>query len=287
MPLVSNKLQPWTEWEITRCLKTKRILTSRSIVAACYEDGKWIRHHFFRSYYPPFKKANDPDRKRLAQNLYSPNYYTIWEIIRATTARPTYFAPIKLGEGNNAIEYFDGGSVNPIMEGYTSARLESGKHPGLTLSIGSGARKAVPIDEVSHWMAVLSSQNSDHFTCLVGPEGLGDMPVDEWKGENGRDTLKIIREKTEDYLRSAEAKERLAEVARVLVKTRRERASTDHWERFCYGTEYVCTVINCKETGSIHKERLDLRRHLEAVHQIDSSSVETVLDEGRRFPLLL
>lgn len=131
----------------------------------------------------------------------------------------------------------------------------------------------------------VESQGHDNYTRLNVQEGLDDISLDEWKGKHGIDTLRLIREKTEDYLRSDDVKRQLADTARVLVKARRERASTDRWERFCHGTEYVCTVINCIDSDVIHRERGNLRRHLEEVHQLDLFSIETVLDQGRRFPL--
>lgn len=109
------------------------------------------------------------------------------------------------------------------------------------------------------------------------------MKMDEWKGRHGIDTLKFIHEQTEKYLHLDQVKNDIAEAARRLVEARRARASTDHWERFCHGVEYVCTVIGCKD--NIHGDRTDLRLHLEDVHQIGSSRIETVLDRGKRFPL--
>lgn len=58
-----------------------------------------------------------------------------------------------------------------------------------------------------------------------------------------------------------------------------------YWERFCHDTQYVYTVKKCNDGLSTFKERLDLRRDLEVVHHIDSSSIEAVLDQGRRFAL--
>lgn len=218
-----------------------------------------------------------------------------------------------LREGTHAEEYNDGALAvpNPSWKGYESIRLEK-VFPGSIVSIGSGISLSIirslrslrtttysgGLDigrdqrvqflnkrESEILTGAAARRDNSYYTRLNVTEGLSDILLDEWKGEKGKDTLKIIREKTENYLRSVDVREELAEAARVLVNHRRERASTDHWERFCHGTEYVCTVINCNDSRSIHKERQDLRHHLEVVHHIDSSSIETLLDQGRRLPL--
>ena len=198
-------------------------------------------------------------------------------------------------------EYRDGGyggPTNPTIEGYDSILGTSGNDPGMVISLGSGAlpysgrgragflnlfhsvRKLGDDAEGTH--AVMKSLEEPYYSRL-DVHGLAGMRTDEWKGKHGIDTLKFIREQTEKYLHLDQVKKDIAEAARRLVEARRARASTDHWERFCHGVEYVCTVIGCKD--NIHGDRTDLRRHLEDVHQIDSSRIETVLDRGKRFPL--
>ena len=131
--------------------------------------------------------------------------------------------------------------------------------------------------------SVMKSREDRAYYSRLRVKGLGGIKWDEWKGKHGIDTLKFIREQTERYLHLDQVKNDIAEAARRLVEARRARASTDHWERFCHGVEYICTVIGCKD--NIHGDRTDLRRHLEDVHQIDSSIIETVLDRGKRVPL--
>ena len=190
---------------------------------------------------------------------------------------------------------------NPSFVGYSQIKAESGNIPGVVVSIGSGANLALNrsqrfgnfrqyegLDARSIHESMLEIAEIGmtlDYTRLNVQEGLDGIALDEWKGKHGSDTLRLIREKTEDYLRSNYVKRQLAEAARVLIEARRERACTEHWERFCHGTEYVCTVIDCMDSAMVHRERGDLRRHLEHVHQLDLSSVETVLDQGRRFPL--
>lgn len=191
-----------------------------------------------------------------------------------------------------------GGFRNPTVEGYNSIRGTNGNDPGMVISLGSGAfpypgrgpagvsnllnrgRELGDDAEATH--AVMKSLEKPYYSRL-NVQGFDGMKMDEWKGKHGNDTLKSIREQTERYLHLDQVRNDIAEAARRLVEARRARASTDHWERFCHGVEYICTVIGCKD--NIHGDRTDLRRHLEDVHQIDSSRIETVLDRGKRFPL--
>ena len=235
----------------------------------------------------------------------------MWEVVRATTAAPTYLAPMRLRDGDEAAEYVDGGfgTNNPSLEGYHSAREASGRNLSLILSIGAGAvqnhtttsvtslaRDLVSTNDPGRWdliaanvdlkmMDLKTSGGLDDYCRLNVEEGLSDMALDEWKGRHGKKTLRLIRERTEEYLRLPRVKDDIAKAARTLVETRRARASTDHWERFCNGVEYVCTVTNCSDSGNVHRERGDLRRHLEDVHHIDPSTIIAVLNRGRRYRL--
>ena len=143
-------------------------------------------------------------------------------------------------------------------------------------------------DDAEATHAVMKSLEEPYYSRL-NVQGLGGMKMDEWRMDEWKGsrhsigTLKFIRGRTEKYLHLDQVKNDIAEAARRLVEARRARASTNRWERFCNGVEYICAVIGCKD--NIHGDRTDLRRHLEDVHQIDSSRIETVLDRGKRFPL--
>ena len=267
--------------------------------------------YLFRSYHHPTVPTNDPMLKLHQRNPDHPRQYTIWEVVRAATAVPTYFAPMILGKGTEANEYIDAGfgAYNPSLEAYYSVRGVSGKAPQMVVSVGSGANRRLRPQSTSVTTSRTSStgleaeyaerahlelteleskKELNYYARLNVEEGIGDMKLDEWRGKHGRDTLMQIVEKTEDYLRSDSVKKSIIETARILVETRRARAfdpDSDHWERFCHGVEYVCIVFNCTDKGKIHRKRRDLRCHLEDVHHIRSSEIETVLDRGKRFPL--
>lgn len=226
--------------------------------------------------------------------------YTIWEVARAANAASTYFAPMKLAEGTEVNLYLDGGfgATNPSLEGYKSVRQASGREPQIVVIVGSGASRQPEVqktrvaryieivfaDAEKVHIALKRERSLDYYARLNVEVGLGD----EWKGKRGRDTLSLIYEKTNDYLRLDSVRKNIAETARALVETRRARASDpdlDQWERFCHGVEYVCPVVNCDDRDNIHRERRHLRRHLDDVHHTDTSEIETVLDRGKRFPL--
>lgn len=288
--------------------------TCRCIVTSFVRDNAGFEGlDLFRSY----NHLVDPTRPQVLQrNPDHPKHYKILEVVRATTAAPRFFPPMRLNEGTETYDFLDGGlgASNPSVEGYNAARDASGTKSQLSISIGSGVRSSPRISSLGKseqsryinyasgsrlWvsnagqidramMRLKEREELTYYARLNVEGGIGDMKLDEWKGKHGRDTLRLIREKTEDYLRLDDVKANIAETARRLVEIRRARASdpdSDHWERFCHGVEYVCTVISCSDSHKIHKERRDLGRHLEDVHHIDSSKMETVLDEGKRFPL--
>ncbi|KAL9063876.1 MAG: hypothetical protein Q9161_009226 [Pseudevernia consocians] len=251
--------------------------------------------YLFRSYHHPTIPTNDLLLKLNQRNPDHPKQYTIWEVVRAATAATTYFAPMNLGKGTEANEYIDAGfgAYNPSLEAYYSVRGVSGKAPQMVVSVGSGANRRLRppkyVDKAHLELRELESKKElNYYARLNVEEGIGDMKLDEWRGKYGTDTLTQIHAKTSDYLRSDSVKQSIVETARILVETRRARAfdpDSDHWERFCHGVEYVCTVIDCTDKGKTHRNRRDLRCHLEGVHHVPSSEIETVLDRGKRFPL--
>ena len=265
------------------------MLTQTSIVVSYLIDsGRGAPEpYLFRSYHHPTIPTNDLLLKLNQRNPDRPKQYKIWEVVRAATAAPTYFAPMNLGKGTEANEYIDAGfgTYNPSLEAYYSVRGVSGKAPQMVLSVGSGAHRrlrpqstivntfrtsstgfqAKYADKAHLELSELESKKElNYYARLNVEEGIGDMKLDEWQGKHGRDTLMQIVEKTEDYLRLHSVKKSIVETARILVETRRARAfdpDSDHWERFCHG------VVK------------------EDVHHIHSSEIETVLDRGKRFPL--
>ena len=270
-----------------------------SIVVAMTEDLEGsINTHRYHSY-PTITSTANPSKRKVQQGPANLKHDTIWQV--ASAARLSYIASLPPGKvlyPNNltARENFLG---NPSTEGYETVKEASGMDLALLLSIGSGvgfgrhpiwarglAHSSSQAQEV-HWTMedIQSTQGLNFYTRFNVEKGPDDIPWDEWKGEHGKETLEYIREKTEKYLDSHGVKEEITEAARFLIETRRARATTDHWEYFCHGVEYVCTMIRCPDSGSIFRKRDELRHHLEDVHRMEASKVETALYQAKRFPL--
>jgi hypothetical protein len=120
----------------------------------------------------------------------------------------------------------------------------------------------------------------------VGDDIVGAIPLDEWLPPvNGQVTLRKIRASTEAYLADADVQRELERYARDLVAKRRQRAKTEHWEKFANVATYHCTCNdNCVNTpGSM--DRKTLRSHLCEVHgdeiPKDGADLDLVLNSMR------
>lgn len=116
----------------------------------------------------------------------------------------------------------------------------------------------------------------------VGDDIVGAIPLDEWLPPvNGQVTLEKIRASTEAYLADADVQREMERYARDLVAKRRQRAKTEHWEKFADVASYHCTCNdNCVNTpGSM--DRKTLRLHLCEVHGKDGMELDLVLNSMR------
>jgi hypothetical protein len=116
----------------------------------------------------------------------------------------------------------------------------------------------------------------------VGDDTVGAIPLDEWLPPvNGQVTLQKIRASTEAYLADADVQRELENYARDLVAKRRQRAKTEHWEKFANVAVYHCkSNENCMNTpGSM--DRKTLRAHLCEAHG------HGILGDGTELDLVL
>ena len=113
----------------------------------------------------------------------------------------------------------------------------------------------------------------------VGDDTVGAIPLDEWLPPvNGQVTLQKIRASTEAYLADADVQRELERYARDLVAKRRQRAKTEHWEKFANITVYHCkSNEKCDNTPS-SMDRKTLRSHLREVHGDEIPTDETELE---------
>jgi len=92
----------------------------------------------------PKAKYNDLDKNGEASNLHLP----LWQLLRASTAAPTYFPPEKITIGEEEFLFMDGGITpfnNPAFQAYLMSTLdvynlnwEKGEDKMLIVSIGTG-----------------------------------------------------------------------------------------------------------------------------------------------------
>ena len=78
------------------------------------------------------------------------------------------------------------------------------------------------------------------------------IELDAWKGarDGSSKTSEQIRETTNSYLETEEARRQIQESAKLLVETSKTRSQREHfdlWEKFVHGVEYVCEIEDCPE----------------------------------------
>ncbi|TKA61151.1 hypothetical protein B0A49_12457 [Cryomyces minteri] len=107
-----------------------------------------------------------------------------------------------------------------------------------------------------------------YYRFNVG-NGLGDIPLDQWKPANsGEKTKSTIEESTFEYLADPETHSQLLRFAAELVSVRRARAATVRWETFAREFIYCCTEAAClgAQASRTFLTRDELRDHGVQVH---------------------
>ena len=125
-------------------------------------------------------------------------------------------------------------------------------------------------------------------------EDLGKVKMNEWKDKrddgNGGigNTIDYIRTCTNRELAKPLVKQRLAELARMLVARRRDRArdDPDRWERFACCTRYKCLDDECRDEGELlsFALRREMRAHLDRVHHVPPESMDARLERCLELP---
>ncbi len=82
--------------------------------------------------------------------LYSDNSVSLRKVIQATSAAPSYFAPVEIEEGTY---YIDGGviCIDPVLHGYTAAFKRWKNEKVMVLSVGTGQCPQKSINPSNHW----------------------------------------------------------------------------------------------------------------------------------------
>ena len=266
--------------------------------------------YLFRSYHHPQNTQIDLLERNPGREENSP----IWLIGRATSAAPTYFQGIELDDDPDDAEFIDGafGANNPAEEAYHSIKQYwnyDATAIQFLMSIGTGKNKrtgrraragfsryldffndaaklATQSEETHLRIQRTMEENRTPYARLNVEEGIGKMRLDEWKGKSGHKTIDTITTETNAYLATAEARALIASSGRRLVDIRRARATTNHldeWERFCYGVSYECPFAGCRVGRETFNKRQYLRDHLMEAHPLAPNTIESKLDEGKRF----
>ncbi|KAH0544750.1 hypothetical protein FGG08_001117 [Glutinoglossum americanum] len=272
------------------------------------EDGDLDQEpaFLFRTYDHHPSNPKDP----LERNPGLAHRVPIWEVARATSAAPTYFDAITV----SGRKFGDGGfgTNNPTWEIFWEVTQMCGgtsHNVALTVSVGTGksrvsrfgkgwlgryitylkaAKMLASESEKQHEdMERLARDRGLNYFRFNVAQGLGKMKLDEWKAPNrwGRrenETLKLIRGKTAEYLRDPEVRKNLRTVAEMLVRNRRERASTSRWEFVCLGTQYRCCYPGCPKSQKVRPDSKSLRSHLRKCHKVeDQDKIDRFVERGK------
>ncbi|MCJ1450133.1 hypothetical protein MMC28_000462 [Mycoblastus sanguinarius] len=99
-----------------------------------------------------------------------------------------------------------------------------------------------------------------------GPQTQSNIP--EWFHPKKK-TLETIRKHTHAYLERADVQEQIKEIARILVKGRRDRARSDpqRWEKACFGAWYQCKLQGCPRGEKEYALRDKMAHHLLDKHE--------------------
>ena len=144
-------------------------------------------------------KYNDP--KRVDNNLNLP----LWQLVRASTAAPTYFPPESIHVGQHRFVFVDGGVTmynNPAFQLYLMATLapyrvswESGEDKMLLVSIGTGTSPSANADLTPGEMNLMynassipsalmfAASNEQDFLCRIFGKTLCGDPLDREVGD--------------------------------------------------------------------------------------------------------
>ena len=255
--------------------------------------------YIFRSYLSGQKDA--PSLARNADEYIKD--VKVWEVLRATSAAPSYFKPVKIGE----LKYRDGAQwksnpateiFNEVVETYRSNSQRSIIKAFVSIGCGRGAKPAKSpvsrhkstgsISATFPWPDTgvverrLSRKLHEAFFNFGGPHDLFDLEANEWRTDrNGNRTFNRIRESVERYCGEKTIKTRLKEAAHVLVNLRHHRAKTTKWERFALGAKYVCrlSILNTPKWERVYALSARKQGYIDEVDTANAKPCERMFDD--------
>lgn len=252
------------------------------------------------------------DRHR---NYTAPINYPIWKVCRATSAAPTFFRAQEI----DGKKYSDAalGTNNPTDEGIDEMHHFARRYPALVVSFGTGkpAERSKRVEDAKKRLRLVKAfdlannllrtakagltdcenthlkvQKGDHRDNLYKysrfniEEGLGKMKIDECKPE----TFETLRSCAKKELGKLEVETKLRNLARDLVKQRRERIKNypSRWERFACCTRYECDgdCVSESQSSFAFLTRHEMAIHLRTVHSENERTIDERLDRCHREP---
>ncbi|KAL9041418.1 MAG: hypothetical protein Q9214_004116 [Letrouitia sp. 1 TL-2023] len=172
----------------------------------------------------------------------------IWEAARATTAAPTFFKRIAIGEEGRAQEDFlDGGlrHNNPSLQVLLEARSVYGDDTqlGCLVSLGTGHQGTIGLpkpdtfqkmlpngliqvlkkiatncEEIAHTFAEKFSDTPDRYFRFNLTHGAGSISLEEW------DKMAVLETHTKAYLEEVDVNRSIDSVVRILCESRQPKA---------------------------------------------------------------
>lgn len=124
----------------------------------------------------------------------------------------------------------------------------------------------------------MMDKNSEYCRLNVG-EDIGNIVLDDWRGQHRHDTLDQLIGTTGRYLKTPEAKKKIKRVAESQASIRRARAhdeNSDLWERYCNRVFYRCDVKNC-DKKTMQYARIDFGHHLRLAHRLTKEEIQEKL----------
>ncbi|KAI3532841.1 hypothetical protein CSPX01_13176 [Colletotrichum filicis] len=162
----------------------------------------------------------------------------IWEASRATSAAPSYFDPISIGEVDEEEIFIDGGLGynNPIQQLLNEAqKVFPKRRVACVVSVGTGLSKAIkfPKPKITNLLKLVNAlkditteadriaedtskrfQGSDGYYRFNVDRGLSDFQLDEWEN------MPQVRTYTTEYLNLADVSAQIDKVVVALLASR-------------------------------------------------------------------
>lgn len=264
---------------------------SRRIAIALRIDGSFARPYVFRSYStkPQLSLRRTPTSMSLKNSLSVEN---VAKAIMAPPSKPfeidedgyvdasTYarnptveiFHEVERFERSEAIRPFGVGTILSI--GVESKNHNKARDP----LIKALARTTEKVDERIH---LLMGGVDDRYCRIKVPALFND------KAQGTKPLVELRKDSKETIHELKETRERIGQMARDLVRRRKERAITPAWESFALGVTYTCSKPGC--TDKKFEDRQSLLRHWIRKHGYDYpdpstiDEVEAELDDSQKF----